>query len=94
MNKFQKLTIVFALIFVTFSTILVPWQYTSQLQGLSQMVEPAGYHFIFSPPERKANAVRVRYGVRIDYKLYLMQMFGGLFVFGGLYIILKNNEID
>lgn len=92
MSKIQKVALLGLLLFVALSTIILPWQYTIQPRGVSQVVKPAGYHFIFSPPKPEEDSTV--YGVKLDYNLYLIQMFGGLTVFGVIFILSSKRNLS
>lgn len=87
MKKSQRIALKTIIMLVSLITILVPWQYTFQSEGISQVVRPAGHHLIFTPPSPEYD--HPRSGVKLDFELYLIQLFGIIIVFGGAYLLLK-----
>lgn len=90
MNKYQKITISIAIISVILTTIWLPWQYTVQFKGISQVVKPAGHHLIFTPPDPETDSEF--FGVKLDFQLYLIQLFGIIIVSSGAYLLLKSKS--
>lgn len=89
MNGYQKFLAIITIILATASTIYLPWEYTFQDQGISQVVKPAGYHLIFSPPEPQS--FLNNFGVRVDLSRCLIQLLGvGIFFGGGFYLLEKD----
>lgn len=94
MNKYQKIIFSIAIIFILLTTIYPPWVFTFQENGISQVVTPAGYHFIFNPPIPESHPEYKFYGpfigIKLDISRYLAQLLGiGVFL-GGIFYLLKN----
>lgn len=64
MNKKQLLIAWVAGLLVALAFIYPPWIHTFQAAGISQVRNPAGYHFIFTPPLPQDSSVL--YGVTLD----------------------------
>jgi hypothetical protein len=52
-------------VLIVLACLVPPWQYTFQAQGISQVVKPAGYNFLFTPPEPERD--NVRFGIQVDF---------------------------
>lgn len=58
---------------LTANWLYVPWTYTSQRQGFSQVTSPLGYAFLTSPPDWRSGSPRISDGVEIDYGRIVLQ---------------------
>lgn len=64
MNKSQIVTLLLAGSALIINLLFPPWTYTFQMQGVSQVREPAGYALIFAPPSPRQSSYL--HGVGID----------------------------
>lgn len=74
LNDLQFKTIWAIVIVVAFMCLVPPWQFTFQRPGISSVEKPAGYGFVFSPPEPEKDNVLV--GVVLDTDRLITQLFG------------------
>lgn len=81
MNKIQLKIAWLSGALIALACLILPWQYTFQAEGISQVRKPAGYSTLFAPPEpEKSN---YRFGVEIDFgrlasEILIISVIGGL----------------
>lgn len=71
MNTVQRIILAMGILMVAISLLFPPWMYTFQSAGISQVTNPAGYYFVFSPPGVRYSSPF--YGVRIDFLRLVIQ---------------------
>jgi hypothetical protein len=71
MSGIQKIVIAAGIMLIALSTLVPPWVYTFQTRGIQQVKIPAGYYFIFSPPQPRA--IGYLHGVQIDHSRLIIQ---------------------
>lgn len=92
MNLKQKNILLIGLIFLAGAISYAPWVSTYQNKGISQIINPAGYHFLFNPPSSKD--FDLANGIVVDYNLYIIQILFVLVTFGVLYFVFDNRKKD
>src|SRR5699024_2888343 len=86
-----------ALLIIT-ASVYVPWEYTFQARSISQVRNPAGYHFVFSPPDPQYHSAAS--GVIVDIPRLVIQyvaiivlcVAGWLLSLEGIWLIKKSGE--
>lgn len=56
LNNLQKMIVVFGVLCLGFLSIYLPWTQKLNSNEL-RMERPAGYHFVFAPPQARPNSV-------------------------------------
>lgn len=92
MNNAQKNILITGLFLLLGAVSYAPWISTIQPRGLSQIINPAGYHFIFFPPS--AVDLPDAQGVIIDFKLYLIQILFVVILVGVLFFVFGSQKKD
>ncbi|WP_138430913.1 hypothetical protein [Fodinibius saliphilus] len=91
MDTLQKGIITLGIILILASGLFLPWNYTFNTKGNSEVTKPAGYHLAMDPPEPERN--HPYYGVEVDTERFWAQSFVIIIFFGGLaYISGKRTE--
>lgn len=69
---------------IALELLILPWEYTFQAQGISQVRKPAGYSVIFDPPAPERD--NPRFGVEVDFGRLSTEILSTL-VIGGLALL-------
>ena len=84
LNKRQTTALWVGIILVALMCLFPPWLYTLQAPNMGQVTNPAGYAFVFAPPERVVDASA--FGIRVDTDRLLIQLLAVSIVTAGCVI--------